>query len=382
VTEELDAGPIIDQDVVHISHKNDVPQLIRKGKDLEKIVLSRAIYRHLERKVLAMAQGCMPAKHIPPNLGTQGLSYLFDGQWEAGISYRYLKSNSFFQGTDELEEIKELEREPRMSGHTFNLFARYSLNQRWSFIMNVPIIYLEESFYHADNIRHYMYPGVQLGDIRISANYWLFKPDTARKGNLAVGLGIKIPTANERVQGHWYTPTGPEPRDLDIAQQPGDGGWGIILESYWIQRLSEHFSLYASGFYLINPRNMNDSPQPMWIEPGSGPASTFASVPDQYNFRLGTTFSISKFAISLGGRIDGMPVNDLIGDSDGFRRPGMVVYVEPALIWSNIMNTINLSMPVALHRNIMVGNYDESIGLETRGGLADYLILVGYTRRF
>jgi len=169
---------------------------------------------------------------------------------------------------------------------------------------------------------------------------------------------------------------------LDIAQQPGDGGWGIILESYWIQRLSEHFSLYASGFYLINPRNMNDSPQPMWIEPGSGPASTFASVPDQYNFRLGTTFSISKFAISLGGRIDGMPVNDLIGDSDGFRRPGMVVYVEPALIWSNIMNTINLSMPVALHRNIMVGNYDESIGRETRGGLADFLILVGYTRRF
>jgi formyltetrahydrofolate deformylase len=52
VTEELDAGPIIDQDVVHISHKDDVPQLIHKGKDLEKIVLSRAVYKHLERKVL------------------------------------------------------------------------------------------------------------------------------------------------------------------------------------------------------------------------------------------------------------------------------------------------------------------------------------------
>ncbi len=52
VTEELDAGPIIDQDVAHISHKDDIPQLIRKGKDLEKIVLSRAIYSHLERKVL------------------------------------------------------------------------------------------------------------------------------------------------------------------------------------------------------------------------------------------------------------------------------------------------------------------------------------------
>ena len=52
VTEELDAGPIIDQDVTHITHKDDVPQLIRKGKDLEKIVLSRAIYSHLEHKVL------------------------------------------------------------------------------------------------------------------------------------------------------------------------------------------------------------------------------------------------------------------------------------------------------------------------------------------
>jgi len=52
VTEELDAGLIFDQDVVHISHKNDISQLIRKGKDLEKIVLSRAIYSHLERKVL------------------------------------------------------------------------------------------------------------------------------------------------------------------------------------------------------------------------------------------------------------------------------------------------------------------------------------------
>ena len=52
VTENLDAGPIIDQEVVHISHKDDVPQLIRKGKDLEKIVLSRAVYSHLQRKVL------------------------------------------------------------------------------------------------------------------------------------------------------------------------------------------------------------------------------------------------------------------------------------------------------------------------------------------
>ncbi len=52
VTEDLDAGPIIEQDVVKISHKDSVSELVRKGQDLEKIVLSRAIWSHLQRKTL------------------------------------------------------------------------------------------------------------------------------------------------------------------------------------------------------------------------------------------------------------------------------------------------------------------------------------------
>lgn len=53
VTTELDAGPIIEQDVVRITHKDTVQDLVNKGKDLEKIVLSRAVQKHIERKVLA-----------------------------------------------------------------------------------------------------------------------------------------------------------------------------------------------------------------------------------------------------------------------------------------------------------------------------------------
>ena len=53
VTTELDAGPIIEQDVVRITHKDTVQDLVNKGKDLEKIVLSRAVQKHLARKVLA-----------------------------------------------------------------------------------------------------------------------------------------------------------------------------------------------------------------------------------------------------------------------------------------------------------------------------------------
>jgi formyltetrahydrofolate deformylase len=52
ITAELDAGPIIEQDVVRVTHRDDVDDLIRKGKDLERIVLARAVRHHLQNRVL------------------------------------------------------------------------------------------------------------------------------------------------------------------------------------------------------------------------------------------------------------------------------------------------------------------------------------------
>jgi formyltetrahydrofolate deformylase len=52
VTDELDAGPIIEQDVARISHRDQVEHLIAKGRDLEKAVLSRAVRCHLEHRIL------------------------------------------------------------------------------------------------------------------------------------------------------------------------------------------------------------------------------------------------------------------------------------------------------------------------------------------
>ncbi len=52
VTADLDEGPIIEQDVVRVSHRDTIPDLIRKGKDLERIVLARAVRLHLQHRVL------------------------------------------------------------------------------------------------------------------------------------------------------------------------------------------------------------------------------------------------------------------------------------------------------------------------------------------
>jgi formyltetrahydrofolate deformylase len=52
VTEVLDQGPIIEQDVVRVSHRDRIEDLVQKGRDLEKVVLARAVRWHLENRVL------------------------------------------------------------------------------------------------------------------------------------------------------------------------------------------------------------------------------------------------------------------------------------------------------------------------------------------
>jgi formyltetrahydrofolate deformylase len=51
----LDEGPIIEQDVIRVTHRDGVEDLVRKGRDLERIVLARAVRLHLERRILAYA---------------------------------------------------------------------------------------------------------------------------------------------------------------------------------------------------------------------------------------------------------------------------------------------------------------------------------------
>jgi formyltetrahydrofolate deformylase len=52
VTADLDAGPIIAQDIIRVSHADSVEDLVRKGRDLEKVILSRSIWHHLQRQIL------------------------------------------------------------------------------------------------------------------------------------------------------------------------------------------------------------------------------------------------------------------------------------------------------------------------------------------
>src|SRR5205814_10049186 len=78
---------------------------------------------------------------------------------------------------------------------------------------------------------------------------------------------VKAPTGDEKATDTFYKSTGPEIRPVDIAIQPGDGGWGIDLELVGYRKIIDRLYGYVSGFYLINPREQN---------------SAFTSIP-QYN---------------------------------------------------------------------------------------------------
>jgi formyltetrahydrofolate deformylase len=69
VTEELDAGPIIEQDVVRVTHRDTVEDPVRKGADLERLVLLRAVQWHLEDRVLAHGSRTVVSPKTRPGRG-------------------------------------------------------------------------------------------------------------------------------------------------------------------------------------------------------------------------------------------------------------------------------------------------------------------------
>jgi hypothetical protein len=112
------------------------------------------------------------------------------------------------------------------------------------------------------------------------------------------------------------------------------------------------------------------------------------SVPDQFALRIGLGYSLSQnFSASLGARFEGVPVEDVLGGSGGFRRPGNVLSIDPGISYMKNNFSINLNVPVAVRRNRpqSVTDLETQIATgEPRNGdaaFADYLINLGISYR-
>jgi len=335
------------------------------------------------------AQGCVAIRQFSGMGNAIGQGNILEkGEWNLSTNYRYFKSFRHFRGTHEEPERIANNTEVINWSHGMDFNISYAFTERIYGIVSLPLAYNERSslYEHGRTERHMTYSG-GLADMRVGAGYWLFGAEKSSKGNSALGIGLKLPTGDYNAKGTFYNvgPGGsPETRPVDQSIQLGDGGWGLILDTqgYWF--LPKNFIFYYDGFYMSNPRNTNGT-----LTNRARQSEAVMSVPDQWAFRSGFFKTIPKvhgLGFSLGGRMEGIPVRDILGESDGFRRPGYIMSVEPGASYMIGNFTTTLNVPIALVRNRTRSLTDiaDSTSDNYRHGdaaFADYLVNLGFAWR-
>ena len=314
------------------------------------------------------------------SLGAQGVAYLEDHQWDASVSYRYLHADRVFSGTQEQPAL----RDSSVSDiHSVDITATYALTKRFSVSLTLPFLHAQHtSAWEHDGVNFHTMTAKGLGDIRLVGNAWLFDVSKYTEGNIALSAGVKLPTGDFNSQDLSYQAGGPVRLPVADSIQLGDGGWGLVLEMQAYQKVVKNTYAYLTGQYLINPRGQNGTlatvPDPLGIV-------TTNSVPDQFTARVGLLHHIwpeKGLSVSLGARIDGLPVHDLIGSNDGWRTSGYSIAIEPGLYYSSGKNTFSLATPVALHRNRTQNAYEKATNQRPFGGYYDVMVVASFSRRF
>jgi len=322
--------------------------------------------------------------------GASADPYLQKGEWLFGTAARALRSHDHYNGT--------VEQTQRQDQHTYvvniqdslDLSGTYAVTRRFSMGLALPIVRASWSIplpVNATGKRNEQ-NAQGIGDVTVTGRYWMFNPEVHRRGNLSLGLGLKAPTGKDDVTDTYPYLTGASPQDKAVDQsiQPGDGGWGAVVEINGFKRIGSA-SYYGSGTYLVNPKDTNGTPSIIaGLVPGAASNPALAgrienSVPDQYVLRTGMAFAIGKspFAAALGFRLEGVPRYDLSGASHGFRRPGYETFAEPGFYYSRGNDTWSVNVPIALKRNRRPDPYTGAAGDAT---FPNHIYLVSYTHRF
>lgn len=322
--------------------------------------------------------------------GASADPYLQKGEWLFGTAARGLRSHDHYNGTVEQVQRQENKTYVVNEQYSFDLSGTYAVTRRFSVAMAVPIVRASWSIplpITAAGTRSEQ-NAQGIGDVTLAGRYWMLDPDAHRRGNLSLGLGLKAPTGKYDVTDTYPDRTGANPQDKAVDQsiQPGDGGWGAIVDINGFKRMGR-FAYYGSGSYLVNPRDTNGTPSlVVGLAPGGVVSAAQApravnSVPDQYVLRTGVSFALgqSPFAAALGFRMEGLPRYDLIGDSHGFRRPGYETFAEPGFYYSRDNDTWSLNVPIALKRNRRPDPYTGNAGDAT---FPNHIYLISFTHRF
>jgi hypothetical protein len=307
----------------------------------------------------AGSQGCIVVRNISGfgqyNFTDNAFSTT---DWQFDITTRYFKTFRDFVNT---KDVNTPEKDVvHMHSYTTNFTITRLMKNGWSMSISFPISSNTRSATAEHGglgtPRHTTH-SFGIGDTRFTVFKWLVKPRVQQQVNVQIGLGIKFPTGDYKYQDYFYRKEDSVVlAPVSFAIQLGDGGTGIITELNTFYVFSgRRTSLYGNFYYLINPREQNGvlntfgrTPTTLQIKTGG----YITSVPDQYSIRVGANFIFNKFILSAGLRDEGIPVYDLIGGSNGARRSGHNISVEPGILYKIKKTTLYAYIPVIIARKL------------------------------
>ena len=333
----------------------------------------------------ARAQGCEPIRFTTPvSLGGAGEAYQRGHEWELTLAYRRLLSNQWFIGTEESSSQAPGGSAPIFKIHTVVADVAYAFSDRVRAHVSIPFSRGSFSRKWADNAVHTQ-SATGIGDATVLGEAWIFSPRAHPHANVALGFGVKAPTGSHTKPSQFYLGSGAVAFPADQTIQPGDGGWGLLAQLQTFAQISDRTTLYGSGSYMASPKALSDIKGAPVPAPNS---SLYWSVPDVYSGRTGVAFDALPehgVSMSLGARVDGIPVHDLIGggDDNSIKRTSYIVYAEPGLSYTQAKNTFTVSVPWRVKLNRIKSLTEQQPGaLPNAGGFAKYLVFASYSRRF
>ena len=336
----------------------------------------------------AVAQGCLAA-HTNSNIQSCITSpggetykdtnrFLRQHPLTVEVDWRSFSSFRHFSGTVENVSRQTIGNFIPNHQNIYNISADMRVSPRWSVSAFVPVL---------QGSRDQKYAPVQkvniagIGDMIVGAQAWVLRPPTEHGGNIAFSAGLKLPTGLNNGMGLGKLSNGTVQEVVaDQSLQPGDGKWGFTLGSQAYQATPFHTVAYFQGSWLFNPADTNGVPTFR-----SGKGEEVMSVSDQYLFRSGISRHVPHLrglAASFGGRLEGIPVRDAFGKSNGFRRPGYIISIEPAAQYQYHREMISLSAPWAVQRNRRASVTDLALGKHGDAAFADYAVILSVSHTF
>ena len=339
----------------------------------------------------AQSQGCITIRNIAGfgqyNLTDNAFS---TADWQLNINTRHFKSFRDFK--EKTDQKTPEQNEAVVKSFSMDISISRMMRDGWSLNLSLPISSnsREASVEHGGpNTTRHTTRSFGIGDIRFTVYKWLLKPTIKQRGNIQLGLGLKLPTGDYRYQDFFYRNDSIKVLSaVNPSIQLGDGGTGIITELnlFYILNAAKTISLYGNFYYLINPREQNGTA----FTAGKIPAridslanNIVLSVPDQFSIRAGVNFNLKKWMFSAGIRNEGSPVKDLVGGSEGVRRAGYNLSVEPGIVYKMKKTSIYVFVPFIVDRKISQNVPDKfktkytGIYTVSPGGSGNYQLFAG-----